>query len=70
MNTNKIIRADATFNVKGTWYTRTVYQRAKSGSMYVVHRGKRFTVNYSTYGGTFTWAPWCDDTAKLTQYFH
>jgi hypothetical protein len=70
MNTGHIIKRDAIFNVKGTWYPRTVYQRKRSNTFYVVHRGHRFTVNYSQYGDTFTWAAWCDDSAKLSQFHH
>jgi len=66
----KIIRTDGTFNVKGTWYSRRVYQRAKNGTMFVIHRGRRFTVNYSPYGDTFSWAPWCDDAKALAPYFN
>ena len=58
----------AIFNVKGTHYPKTIYQRA-GGSYYVVHRGKRFTVGPTAFG-LWMWIPWADNNSKdLAKFF-
>jgi len=48
------------FNVKGTHYKRQLHKRANSPKHYVIHNGRRFTVDYLPYSDVWVWSPWCD----------